>query len=66
MADPFTRLTAFMQELRRRRVFRVAAVYAAVVCVIIQIIDGTFGAMFNQLGHRIYVASGTAPLNSHI
>ena len=45
MADPFAPLTAFMQELRRRRVFRVAAVYAAVAFVIIQIIDGTFDLM---------------------
>lgn len=39
------RLTAFLSELRRRRVFRVAAFYGGIVFVIIQIIDGTFEVM---------------------
>ena len=37
------RLSAILQELKRRRVFRVAAVYAGVAFIIIQIIDGAFG-----------------------
>ena len=45
MADPFAPLTAFMQELRRRRVFRVAAFYGGIAFVIVQIIDGTFEVM---------------------
>jgi len=35
-------LAAFLAELRHRRVFRVAAVYACVSFIIIQIIDGAF------------------------
>ena len=35
-------LTSFLAELKRRRVFRVAAVYAGIAFVIIQIIDGAF------------------------
>lgn len=38
-------LSNFITELRRRRVFRVAAVYAGITFVIIQIIDGTFAVM---------------------
>lgn len=37
-----SRLTAFIAELRRRRDFRVSAVYAGVAFVIIQIIHGAF------------------------
>ena len=40
-----SRIGTFLSELRRRRVFRVAAVYAGVTFVIIQIIDGTFAVM---------------------
>ena len=40
-----SRIGTFLSELRRRRVFRVAAVYAGVTFVIIQIIDGAFPAM---------------------
>ncbi|MCH8838149.1 MAG: hypothetical protein IIA60_10195, partial [Candidatus Marinimicrobia bacterium] len=40
-----SRIGAFLSELKRRRVFRVAAVYAGVTFVIIQIIDGAFPAM---------------------
>ncbi len=36
------RLSTILQELKRRRVFRVAAVYAGVAFIIIQIIDGAF------------------------
>ncbi len=43
MPKPTSRFAAFITELRRRRVFRVAAVYAGVAFVIIQIIDGAFG-----------------------
>ncbi len=42
MPDPSSRLAAFMAELRHRRVFRVAVVYAGVAFIIIQIIDGAF------------------------
>ena len=35
-------LSAFITELRRRRVFRVAAFYGGIAFVIVQIIDGTF------------------------
>jgi len=38
-------LTNFIAELRRRRVFRVAAFYGGIAFVIIQIIDGTFEVM---------------------
>lgn len=38
-------LSAFIDELRRRRVFRVAAFYGGIAFVIIQIIDGTFEVM---------------------
>ena len=43
MPETTSNLAAFVAELRRRRVFRVAAVYAGVAFVIIQIIDGAFG-----------------------
>ncbi len=36
------KLTVFLSELKRRRVFRVAVVYAGVAFIIIQIIDGAF------------------------
>jgi len=42
MNDAPSRLSAFLAELRRRRVFRVAAVYACVAFIIFQIIDATF------------------------
>ncbi|UCH62646.1 MAG: tetratricopeptide repeat protein [Fidelibacterota bacterium] len=42
MSDPPSRLAAFISELKHRRVFRVAAVYACVAFIIIQIIDGAF------------------------
>jgi len=42
MSDPPSRFTAFLSELRYRRVFRVAAVYACVAFIIFQIIDATF------------------------
>ena len=32
----------FLTELKRRRVFRVAAFYGGIAFVIVQIIDGTF------------------------
>ncbi len=41
MSDP-SKLAAFLAELRRRRVFRVAIVYAGVAFIIFQIIDATF------------------------
>ncbi len=40
-----SRLSAFIAELRRRRVFRVAAFYGGIAFVIVQIIDGTFEVM---------------------
>ena len=40
-----SRIGLFLSELKRRRVFRVAAVYAGVTFIIIQIIDGAFPAM---------------------
>ncbi len=42
MNDAPSRLAAFLAELRRRRVFRVAVVYAGVAFIVIQIIDGAF------------------------
>ena len=42
MSDPSSRLAAFLAELKHRRVFRVAVVYAGVAFIIIQIIDGAF------------------------
>ena len=40
-----SRLSAFISELRRRRVFRVAVFYGGIAFVIVQIIDGTFEVM---------------------
>ncbi len=37
-----SKLAAFIAELRQRRVFRVAIVYAGVAFIVIQIIDGAF------------------------
>ncbi len=45
MPEPTSKLAAFLAELKRRRVFRMAIVYAGVTFVIIQIIDGSFPAM---------------------
>jgi len=42
MPDPPSRLAAFLAELKRRRVFRVAIVYAGVAFIICQIVDATF------------------------
>ena len=42
MPDPSSRFAAFIAELRRRRVFRVAIVYAGVAFIIFQIVDATF------------------------
>ena len=42
MSDPPSHLAAFLAELKRRRVFRVAAVYAGVAFVIIQLADYAF------------------------
>ncbi|MCH7574455.1 MAG: tetratricopeptide repeat protein [Candidatus Marinimicrobia bacterium] len=40
-----SRFSAFIVELRQRRVFRVAAFYGGIAFVIVQIIDGTFDLM---------------------
>ena len=45
MAEFPSILAAFVAELRRRRVFRVAAFYGGIAFVIVQIIDGTFEVM---------------------
>lgn len=42
MPDPPSRLAAIIAEIRQRRVFRVAIVYAGVAFIIFQIIDGAF------------------------
>jgi len=42
MSEPSSRFAAFIAELRRRRVFRVAIVYAGVAFIIFQIVDATF------------------------
>jgi len=42
MPDPSSRFDAFIAELRQRRVFRVAAVYACMAFIIFQIVDATF------------------------
>ena len=42
MSAPPSRLAAFLTELQRRRVFRVAVVYAGVAFIIFQIVDATF------------------------
>jgi TolB-like protein/tetratricopeptide (TPR) repeat protein len=39
MSDPFPRLTSFLAELKRRRVYRVAVVYAAVAFILLQGVD---------------------------
>ena len=44
-----SRFATFIAELRRRRVFRVAAVHGGVAFVIIQIIDGTCEGMFSPV-----------------
>ena len=43
-----SRLSALIAELKRRRVFRVAAFYGGIAFVIVQIIDGAFD---NGIGH---------------
>ncbi len=40
-----SRLSSFLAELKRRRVFRVAAFYGGIAFVIVQVIDGTFELM---------------------
>ena len=45
MPDPHSRLAAFLAELRRRRVFRVAVVYAGVAFIVFQVADFTFPAL---------------------
>jgi len=56
MAAP-SRFTSFLAELKRRRVFRVAAVYACVAFIIVQIVDGTFESMGIPLwGERLVFA----------
>ncbi len=42
MPEPPSRFSAFLAELKRRRVFRVAIVYAGVAFIIFQIVDATF------------------------
>ncbi len=42
MPDTPSKLAAFITELRRRRVFRVGAVYACIAFIIFQIVDATF------------------------
>ena len=39
MSDPLHRLTAFLAELKRRRVYRVGVVYAAVAFILLQGVD---------------------------
>jgi len=45
MSDPSSRFAAFIVELRRRRVFRVAVVYAGVAFIVFQVADFTFPAL---------------------
>ena len=45
MIQQQSRVSTFVSELRRRRVFRVAAFYGGIAFVIVQIIDGTFEVM---------------------
>ncbi len=45
MSDTPSRLAAFVAELRRRRVFRVAVVYAGVAFIVFQVVDATFEVM---------------------
>ncbi len=42
MSPPIANLSAFFSELQRRRVFRVAVVYAGVAFIVFQIVDATF------------------------
>jgi len=57
MPDPPSRFTTFLAELRRRRVFRVAAVYGGVAFILCQIVDATFGSMGIPLwGERLVFA----------
>ena len=42
MTDPLSRLRRFLSELKRRKVYRMAAFYAAVAFVLIQVADLTF------------------------
>ncbi len=42
MSDSPSKLAAFIAEIRHRRVFRVAAVYACIAFIIFQIVDATF------------------------
>ena len=42
MSDPPSKLATFLAELKRRRVFRVAIVYAGVAFIVFQIVDATF------------------------
>ncbi len=42
MSPPISNLSAFLSDLKHRRVFRVAAVYACVAFIIFQIVDATF------------------------
>ena len=39
MSDPFRRVTSFLVELKRRRVYRVGIVYAAVAFILLQAVD---------------------------
>ena len=45
MSDPPSKLAAFLAELRHRRVFRVAVVYAGVAFIIFQVADFAFPAL---------------------
>ncbi len=45
MSEPPSRLAAFVAELRRRRVFRVAVVHAGVAFIVFQVADFTFPAL---------------------
>jgi len=45
MSDPPSRLAAFIAELKHRRVFRVAVVYAGVAFIIFQVADFAFPAL---------------------
>lgn len=45
MFDPLTRLRGFFRELKRRKVYRVAAVYAAVAFVLVEAADLVFPAL---------------------
>ena len=42
MPEPTSKFAVFVAELRRRRVFRVAAVYAGIAFVLFQVIDSIF------------------------